>query len=244
MIELLSQIAGIIGGIAVLVPLAIYIWRRYTRWKNSPHLDERNATIVMPPSSAPSACGSHLLSAIEQELLRASADTGEIRILTSDITGDWVRCGQNTNYIDQSDPAFAAKYLEAFECLRKRGYLRHQGGILYMLTGTAFEIARSIKNAGDRPFTEPALSTKAIEILRVAASGNGNIAVFNHPNLRFVDASVNSPQHVRFEADTARGQAEYIAAIDELEELGLVKYEDGALWRVTTPGFQLADNMK
>jgi hypothetical protein len=88
------------------------------------------------------------------------------------------------------------------------------------------------------------LSSKAQEILRIAASGNGNIAVFKHPDLNFVDAAVNSPQHVRLEADTPRGQLEYVGAVDELEALDLVAFESGSLWRVTPQGFELADKMK
>jgi hypothetical protein len=87
------------------------------------------------------------------------------------------------------------------------------------------------------------LSPKAQEILRIAASGNGNIAVFNHPNKKFVDAAVNSPQHVHLQGDTPREQAEYVGAVEELEQLDLVVFESGSLWRVTPQGFQTADKM-
>jgi hypothetical protein len=113
-----------------------------------------------------------------------------------------------------------------------------------LLFGIAGLLGSYFSDHKDAASAEPILSSQATDILRVAASGNGNIAVFNHPDLKFVDASVNSPQHFRFEADTPRGQAEYIGAIDELVERGFVKYEEGALWRVTPMGFQMADTIK
>ena len=40
--------------------------------------------------------------------------------------------------------AFAAKYLEAFKNLCERGYIVHEGGHLFMLSGTGFEKAREL----------------------------------------------------------------------------------------------------
>jgi len=69
-----------------------------------------------------------------------------IRILKVTAFGDWVRCGQDKNFFSQTDLAFNAKYLEAFERLCQKGLVRHQSTILYRLTGTGFDVARRLKN--------------------------------------------------------------------------------------------------
>jgi len=89
---------------------------------------------------------SHSFSEAEKEILVYAADSGEIRILKVNAFGDWVRCGQDKNFFSQTDLAFNAKYLEAFERLCQKGLVRHQSGILYRLTGTGFDVARRLKN--------------------------------------------------------------------------------------------------
>ncbi|GAH73820.1 unnamed protein product, partial [marine sediment metagenome] len=61
------------------------------------------------------------------------------------IPGTWVRAG-GKDFLDTetSDPAFAAKYLEAFEKLKERGCIVHESGYLFMLTGSGFEKAREL----------------------------------------------------------------------------------------------------
>ena len=86
------------------------------------------------------------LSEAERELLIAAAQQGTFHLLSIDqIPGTWVRAG-GKDFLDTetSDPAFAAKYLEAFRNLCERGYIVHEGGHLFMLTGSGFEKAREL----------------------------------------------------------------------------------------------------
>jgi CRISPR/Cas system-associated protein Cas7 (RAMP superfamily) len=87
------------------------------------------------------------------------------------------------------------------------------------------------------------LTDKAKKILVAAAKTNGNIAVFNMPQKKFVDAGVQSDDCTHFEGNE-RESAEYVDAVSELTERGLTKYESGSLWRVTTAGYSVADKMK
>ncbi len=87
------------------------------------------------------------LSETESELLRATAQEGQFLLMSvNEIPGPWVRVG-NKEFIDSetNDPAYAAKYVEAFERLCGRGYIRHEAGCLFMLTGSGFEKARQNK---------------------------------------------------------------------------------------------------
>ena len=85
-------------------------------------------------------------SEAERELLIATAQQGTFHLLSVDqIPGTWVRAG-GKDFLDTktSDLAFAAKYLEAFRNLCERGYIVHEGGHLFMLTGNGFKKAREL----------------------------------------------------------------------------------------------------
>jgi hypothetical protein len=85
------------------------------------------------------------LSAPERELLTAAAQQGTFYILSvNEIPGSWVRVGGNDFVDTAGDPAFAARYLEAFRNLCERGYIHHESGVLFKLTGTGFEKAREL----------------------------------------------------------------------------------------------------
>lgn len=83
------------------------------------------------------------LSEAEKELLKTASKNGEIYILSVDGAPDWVRI-EKENYCDVNDPAFTIKYLDAFKNLCERGYIYHDGGILFRLTSAGFEIARKL----------------------------------------------------------------------------------------------------
>jgi uncharacterized protein YjhX (UPF0386 family) len=80
----------------------------------------------------------------ELMLLIACADKGEIMRCLTDQEGEWVEAG-GQHFLDQSDPAFAALYLDAFDSLRGKGLVRYDGGDLYKLTGRGFKVARAVK---------------------------------------------------------------------------------------------------
>jgi uncharacterized protein YjhX (UPF0386 family) len=71
-------------------------------------------------------------------------DRGEIFVHSADETGRWIHAGPQ-HFYDQSDPAVAALYLDAFDSLRQRGLVKHEGGDLYVLTSRGFKVARALK---------------------------------------------------------------------------------------------------
>ena len=91
------------------------------------------------------------LSEAEKELLIAAAQLGEFHILSADGVPNWVRVGRK-DFTDHKafDPAIAAKYLDAFTSLCKRGYIEHDDGILFRLTYTGFEKARQLADKNDK----------------------------------------------------------------------------------------------
>ena len=70
------------------------------------------------------------LALAEKEVLAACANHGEIRILTVDAYGDWVRA-DSTDFFYPDDRARTARYLDAFHGILRRGLATHQGGFLY-----------------------------------------------------------------------------------------------------------------
>ncbi|MBA7599084.1 hypothetical protein ES703_06111 [subsurface metagenome] len=85
------------------------------------------------------------LSEAEKELLIAAAQLGEFQIMSADEVPDWIRVGRKNFPEDiAGDPAIAEKYHDAFESLCKRGYIRHDVGILFRLTSKGFEKAREL----------------------------------------------------------------------------------------------------
>jgi hypothetical protein len=83
------------------------------------------------------------LSDDEEEILHDCASDGELHILGTAGFGSWVRSGKK-DFFDQNDRAIQARYMDAFESLRLRDYVRHSSGNLYRLTGSGFQRARQI----------------------------------------------------------------------------------------------------
>ncbi len=81
----------------------------------------------------------------EKQLLIAAAQKGEFYVLSADGVPDWIRIERKSFPSDiGSDPADSAKYHDAFEGLCKRGFIRHEGGILFRLTSLGFKTARKL----------------------------------------------------------------------------------------------------
>ena len=83
------------------------------------------------------------LSDIERELLVHAARDGDFYILGTDVHGSWVRAGTK-DFFEQTDRAQQAFYLDAFRSLCERGFVHHEDGHLFRLTGTGFAKAREI----------------------------------------------------------------------------------------------------
>ena len=75
-------------------------------------------------------------------LLEAAAKSGELFVMEADQTEDWIRAGA-TDFRDASDPAFAARHLDALQQLVKEGLARQDSQRRFMLTGRGFDLARA-----------------------------------------------------------------------------------------------------
>jgi len=85
------------------------------------------------------------LTGEEAELLIACAQEGDILVFSGvQQLGTWVRAG-GRDFVHQDDPAVAAVYLDALDSIRRRGLCRHESGILHVLTGSGFRVARRLK---------------------------------------------------------------------------------------------------
>jgi hypothetical protein len=84
------------------------------------------------------------LAAAEEELLSHSADSGEIQILMTDQTGEFVRAGP-LKFVDPKDRSVAVRYVDALRSLESRGMARQIKPTLYQLTSTGFARARSLE---------------------------------------------------------------------------------------------------
>jgi len=81
-------------------------------------------------------------------LLTYAAEKGDIHVLASDEIGSWVSVGSQ-HFSDKLDPAVAATYVEAVDSLCFRRLAKHDGGVLFVLTGTGFKIGRALKELFD-----------------------------------------------------------------------------------------------
>jgi hypothetical protein len=111
------------------------------RWKQSAEASAlallgKTATSVDPRLSN--------LSPEEIEILCAAADQGDIYLSAANECGDWVAVGHQ-DFLDQTDPAYAASYTDALEALQARRLVKHDEASLYVLTGTGFKLARALK---------------------------------------------------------------------------------------------------
>lgn len=111
------------------------------RWKRTAEAE----ALARIGKAATAADPSHdSFSEEELLLLIACAEEGEIMKYSTNETGEWIGAGRQ-HFFDQSDAAFAALYLDAFDSLRLKGLVRYDEGDLYMLTGRGFKIARALK---------------------------------------------------------------------------------------------------
>ena len=84
------------------------------------------------------------LSDAEKDLLIAAVPDGEFyKIPVNEIPGSWIRAG-GKDFLDTHDPAYAARYLEAFGNLCKRGFVVHESGVLFVLTSAGFKKAKEL----------------------------------------------------------------------------------------------------
>ena len=106
----------------------------------------RTLTVLIPSE--------HEWAPEELDILLAATERGEILLLEADQVGNWVRAGSR-DFLDQTDPACAANYLDALESLSGRKLVRHEGGTLFVLTGTGFEVARALRKSALIEYERP-----------------------------------------------------------------------------------------
>jgi hypothetical protein len=87
------------------------------------------------------------MSEEELTLLTHVGEDGEIFVEYTDQTGRWVQAGSH-DFMDESDPAVAASYLDALDALLKRRLARREDGDSFKLTGEGFRTARALKQRG------------------------------------------------------------------------------------------------
>jgi nucleoside 2-deoxyribosyltransferase len=84
------------------------------------------------------------LSPAELEILLNVPSDGMIQLLNSP-QAPFLRLGRKVlPGRNDYDPASAAHYLDALESLENRGLLRHEGGVLYRLTGRGFDLRKGL----------------------------------------------------------------------------------------------------
>jgi len=84
------------------------------------------------------------LSPAEVEILRNVPSDGTIALLDFE-QGTFLHLGPKVlPGGNDYDPAAAAHYLDALESLQDRGLLRHEGGVLYRLTGRGFDLRKGL----------------------------------------------------------------------------------------------------
>ncbi len=84
----------------------------------------------------------------EQKLLVAAVQGGELYIISNQY-GRWVQVG-DVDFKDNSDPAYATKYLEALESLYVKRYVSRESDVCYRLKVSGWEKARKLaKTSGN-----------------------------------------------------------------------------------------------
>ncbi len=114
-------------------------------WKKAAEAEAFAALAKIATSSDPTHA---TFSQEEIDLLIDAAEKGDIRVLSSDETGSWVSVGSR-HFSDKLDPAVAATYVEAVDSLCFRRLAKHDGGVLFILTGAGFKIGRALKDLFD-----------------------------------------------------------------------------------------------
>jgi hypothetical protein len=116
------------------------------------------------------------LPKLESELLTAVAREGKLyHCRTAQIPAGWVRAGK-TDFIDKSDPAAAVQHVDALESLVSKGYARHEGGMLYVLTSRGLSAARALASQGGTRGVV-ASGEKTVEMLVGRIIAGGHLAV-------------------------------------------------------------------
>ena len=113
------------------------------RWKRAA---ETMALLRIGKSVNTATPGGRDFRAEEVNILIAAAEHGQIAVFDSDQLGKWVSV-QPTHFLDQTDPAYAATFLDALESLRNRMLVRYEGGCLFVLTGKGFTVARALRDS-------------------------------------------------------------------------------------------------
>ena len=111
-------------------------------WKHSAELETLAQVGKAVRAVAPR---SRSITSEEAELLIACAQDGEIARMRVDQLGSWLRAG-GRDFIDEEDPAVAAGYLDALSLLCGKGLCRHDIGMMFVLTGAGFKVARRLRH--------------------------------------------------------------------------------------------------
>lgn len=112
------------------------------QWKQSAELDALARIGIADGKDQDS-----VLSPEEIELLHAAGSEGELWTMSS-TRGKWIRSGV-IDFGRDEGPSAAATYIDAFEALTDRKFIRHVDGSCFTLTGRGFRVATTL--AGQSP---------------------------------------------------------------------------------------------
>jgi hypothetical protein len=122
-----------------------YVEAELQGWKRTAEAEAFAGLVKIATSDDPTHA---TLSQEEIDLLMYAAEKGDIHVLSSDEIGSWVSVGSR-HFSDKLDPAVSASYVEAVDSLCFRRLAKHDGGVLFVLTGTGFKIGRALKGLFD-----------------------------------------------------------------------------------------------
>lgn len=122
--------------------LNLYPSAKLRMWK---HQAEANALAQLGKAYQAKTTRNEQFTPEEIDLLVNVADSGEIILLSAEQLGKWVRAGTD-DFVDEADPAYAMKYIEALESLIRRKLARYDEGNLFTLTSEGFKVARILRD--------------------------------------------------------------------------------------------------
>jgi hypothetical protein len=111
-------------------------------------ISKTNEAAIDPSSASvlPNSCGVSLTPE-EVEILASIPDNGWINATPTDAYGRIVSTGQK-QFFRQDDPSYQARFLDAFDSLVGRGFLRGEGDGVHRLSGGGFEMRAILRASG------------------------------------------------------------------------------------------------
>jgi hypothetical protein len=181
---------------------------RYTvevlrEWKEDAEADASDA---LGKTASGTAMEPNDLTPEEIDILCVAADKGEINLIEVDEINPWIMIN-GQHFFDKDDPSLAALYYDGLESLEARGLVRHEGGVLYSLTGRGFKLARAMKESLEKYAPE---AEEENDLL--SEDFDEKIPADKHLPYRF---NLGPDQGIQFEVDSGDPVNVYIMTSDD-----------------------------